>query len=283
VIPENELRELYLRKKFTMEKIAEILDCSPGVVQYWIKKHKIQTRKVVDYPTHYPQKLELPRERILHLYCIEKLSTREVAKIFGVSQSTLRRYMTEYNIATRKGNESRKYQKRFKRTKLNLSRDLLYRLYWIMDLSTYQIADMYGVSRSCVFSTLLRHDIDRKTPYQFKKGHTPWNKGKPYPQVSGENNYRWKGGYEPYYGPNWRIQRVKARERDGNQCSICHKSPEENEKELDVHHIVPFSEYGIKRYQEANRLENLITLCMSCHSKMELGVINLERMEIPYL
>jgi len=38
---------------------------------------------------------------------------------------------------------------------------------------------------------------------------------------------------------------------------------------LDVHHIVPFREFGLENYKKANRLENLISLCHSCHLKSE--------------
>ncbi|HLB41244.1 MAG TPA: HNH endonuclease [Gammaproteobacteria bacterium] len=34
----------------------------------------------------------------------------------------------------------------------------------------------------------------RNLPQRFKKGSTPWNKGKKFPQFSGENSPMWKGG-----------------------------------------------------------------------------------------
>jgi DEAD/DEAH box helicase domain-containing protein len=42
-----------------------------------------------------------------------------------------------------------------------------------------------------------------------------------------------------------------------------------------VHHIEPFRSFGYKRgrneaYEEANRLENLVTLCRSCHRRVEV-------------
>ena len=84
----------------------------------------------------------------------------------------------------------------------------------------------------------------------------------------GENTTVWKGGYDPYYGKNWLVQRRKARTRDGHTCQHCGKHRSELDRALDVHHIVSFSDFGIERYEEANRLDNLITLCPSCHSKI---------------
>ena len=81
-----------------------------------------------------------------------------------------------------------------------------------------------------------------------------------------ENNPTWKGGYEPYYGPNWPSQRNKARKRDNYTCQDCGIMEKELGQQLDVHHIIPFRNFGLERYKEANRIGNLISLCKSCHS-----------------
>lgn len=41
---EELLRELYLDRKWSMEKIGRAFDCSSGTVDYWIKKFGIETR-----------------------------------------------------------------------------------------------------------------------------------------------------------------------------------------------------------------------------------------------
>lgn len=91
--------------------------------------------------------------------------------------------------------------------------------------------------------------------------------------ICGGNHPAWKGGYEPYYGPNWYKQRRKARERDNHTCQLC--GAEKDGKEHDVHHIIPFREFGLENYKKANSLDNLITLCRSCHSQVENGGIEL--------
>jgi DEAD/DEAH box helicase domain-containing protein len=70
------------------------------------------------------------------------------------------------------------------------------------------------------------------------------------------------------YGPNWNEQRDKARARDGYICRVCGVS--EGEHAHHVHHITPFRTFS--NYQEANRLENLTTLCPSCHRRVESAV-----------
>jgi len=92
--------------------------------------------------------------------------------------------------------------------------------------------------------------------------------------MQGEKNPAWKGGYEPYYGENWHPKRRKALERDNHICQIC--GAEENGRKHDVHHIVPRREFDI--VEEANTLDNLITLCRSCHGRADTGKIPEEKL-----
>ncbi len=75
------------------------------------------------------------------------------------------------------------------------------------------------------------------------------------------------------YGPNWSQQRNAARQRDGYRCCQC-SAPEAPDRQHDVHHIRPFRDYGYvpgrnENYLEANQLDNLLTLCPSCHRAVE--------------
>lgn len=89
------------------------------------------------------------------------------------------------------------------------------------------------------------------------------------------------------YGPNWATQRERARERDELRCRHC-GAPEPPHKHHDVHHIRSLRELGVTRdgYAQLNDLDNLVTLCRSCHLKAEApqmtqgaltGVANLAR------
>ncbi len=75
------------------------------------------------------------------------------------------------------------------------------------------------------------------------------------------------------YGPNWQEQRRAARARDGYKCTRC-GIPESPEQQHHVHHIKPFYTFGYVRgentnYLAANVLDNLQTLCPSCHRIVE--------------
>ena len=79
------------------------------------------------------------------------------------------------------------------------------------------------------------------------------------------------------YGPNWAEQRRRALERDGYRCRTCGLDGEATKTPLHVHHVRPFREYGYRpgeneRYRTANQLDNLVTLCPSCHRQAEAAV-----------
>jgi DEAD/DEAH box helicase domain-containing protein len=93
------------------------------------------------------------------------------------------------------------------------------------------------------------------------------------------------------YGPNWEKIREKVRTRDGFKCQICgtpespstaSSAPLRAGRQHDVHHKIPFryfirsaltEGFAIEQaVQQANRLDNLTTLCPSCHKGAEANV-----------
>ncbi|MBI5303344.1 MAG: DEAD/DEAH box helicase [Chloroflexi bacterium] len=70
------------------------------------------------------------------------------------------------------------------------------------------------------------------------------------------------------YGPDWDALRERVRARDRYRCTGC-GAPEQG-RVHDVHHRIPFRAFASRA--EANRLENLTTLCHNCHRRAELAV-----------
>jgi DEAD/DEAH box helicase domain-containing protein len=70
------------------------------------------------------------------------------------------------------------------------------------------------------------------------------------------------------YGPNWQQQRERARARDNYRCQGC-GAPEQG-REHHVHHRIPFRAFAT--LELANQLQNLVTLCSTCHRRAELAV-----------
>jgi DEAD/DEAH box helicase domain-containing protein len=79
------------------------------------------------------------------------------------------------------------------------------------------------------------------------------------------------------YGPHWEAQRHAARARDGFRCTQCNVLEPVGGPQHHVHHIRPFREFGYVRGQNnndemAHELENLITVCSSCHRMIETAL-----------
>lgn len=77
------------------------------------------------------------------------------------------------------------------------------------------------------------------------------------------------------YGPNWQQQRKLVLARDNYRCQTCGAEARPGTG-LHVHHKRPFREFNYipglnDNYRQANQLDNLITLCPSCHRRAEMG------------
>jgi DEAD/DEAH box helicase domain-containing protein len=70
------------------------------------------------------------------------------------------------------------------------------------------------------------------------------------------------------YGPDWPSISLSVRRRDGFRCQVC--GLPESDREHDVHHKIPFRAFASA--QDANRLENLVTLCRADHRRAEQNV-----------
>lgn len=90
-------------------------------------------------------------------------------------------------------------------------------------------------------------------------------------QRVGDKHPQWRGG-QTYWingkkstdpqGLRWKTQRDLARERDKNTCQHCKLE----KAGLPVHHIIPY------RISHSHALDNLITLCPSCHTTADLKI-----------
>ena len=74
-------------------------------------------------------------------------------------------------------------------------------------------------------------------------------------------------GRPDYRGGNWQTVSRRIRERDAFRCRSCGVSEEDLGRQMDVHHVVPFRAFSSS--ERANREDNLISVCPSCHKKME--------------
>lgn len=86
--------------------------------------------------------------------------------------------------------------------------------------------------------------------------------------VVGESHHQWESGTIDYGQQWWRVRR-EALERDEYTCQNCGASSSELGQNPDVHHVVRVRDF--EEPQQAHVLENVVSLCRSCHRNVEEG------------
>lgn len=73
------------------------------------------------------------------------------------------------------------------------------------------------------------------------------------------------------YGPDWESTRKFIYSRDGWECVVCGSDKED--ADLHAHHITPLRKFadenGEVAYEDAHDFDNLVTVCASCHGRVE--------------
>mgnify|MGYP001572511083 CR=1 FL=1 len=95
------------------------------------------------------------------------------------------------------------------------------------------------------------------------EGNTPWNKGKPFLKIKGENHPNWKGGRTPENHKirtslEYKLWREAVFKRDNYTCIWCGDNKGGN---LNADHIKPFASFPELRFA----IDNGRTLCEPCH------------------
>lgn len=86
--------------------------------------------------------------------------------------------------------------------------------------------------------------------------------------VVGSEHHQWEGGTIEYGGSWWQV-REAALARDDYRCQQCGLSRTQLDRNPDVHHIERVRDF--EDPEEAHRLSNVVTLCRSCHRRVEEG------------
>lgn len=290
---EDTLHELYVEKELSAQVIGDELGCSDVTVLDWLHRHGIEVRNK-DPPTmtgeDNPQSVS--NEELIRDY-------RRVANELGKtpSQKEYNNHEDSYTWGAIRGHfdsmgelQDAAGLERLRKGRVDIVCDVCGEEFDVKhSLKEYRRCcspECDAKWREEAYSGENNHnhkeDIestcewcgDTYTAQAYKEGSTrfcsqecmvTWRSQK----YSGENHPRWKDNGAYYRGPNWRRQREKARERDDNECQECG-----SDDQLQVHHIVPYESFN--DYEKANRLQNLITLCVSCHHKLEWGSITVQ-------
>lgn len=192
-------------------------------------------------------------------YWIKKLSTREIARKYTISKSSVLNLMKKYKIKSRIQEKTWTKNRRIKQRKLMLgNNNPMRRISGLAKKVGRTIKERGSLAGKNNPSVKLENK--KKKSKALKKW---WKKNKDsilvkqrnekLKQYRGDKSSMWKGGisFEPYSSEfNGRLKQL-IRERDNFECQFCGIS--ENGRAHDIHHI----DYDKKDY----RKRNLITLC----------------------
>jgi uncharacterized protein YjcR len=239
---EDEERLRSLRQQGLSEAdIADELECSQATVHNWLNQFGIDTSRTrTEQPWH-------DEETLRELYVESEMTMDEVASELGCGRQAIEVWIHRHDIETRSYNPE---------TPEALQDESELRSMYLSDgMSTDAIAEQLDCAPSTVHGWLHGHGIETRTV-----GSQP-----------GELHHRWKGGVDEYYGDNWAKQRRKALRRDNYECQRCGITQSEHRNQtdigLDVHHKTPIRTF--QSPEGANTLDNLVTLCRSCHNSIE--------------
>jgi 5-methylcytosine-specific restriction endonuclease McrA/transposase-like protein len=283
------LQRLYHKEGLSTRDIAKRFDIDPATAYYWVDKHDIDTRDKSESQGG----ASFNKEQLQNLYHAQGLTTVEIAERFDIDPSNVSRAMKKLDIETRdnSGSNHRWWKGGDVETECHWCKQNL-----TLERTAYNPNGRNFCSDDCMYSWLSEYRkgkgkkrITLTCEYCGNEFETwPFKKDKrrfcsrecvhQSDYMTGENHPRWKGGGTHYYGPNWDTQREKRLEYDNHECVVCGiKNSEHLERwdySLHVHHIQPRTEFeqsdGSIDYEEANRLDNLITLCAECHQKWEM-------------
>jgi len=251
---ETYLREEYVENGRTMKDIANEHDVPYNTIRDAILNYGIETRNPDE--TRYFDRRKMLRESIDDIknrYVNEKQPAYEIANEYNVDDATITRLLKEAGVDVRNVQEQHLATTDYpKLTDYNW----LWEEYRNKEKYTPEIAEELGCSVGAVYNAILRHDIP------------VWEHGE---TISGEKNAHWNGGRERYYGPNWTEKRENAIQSNNEQCKACGMGREKHKEvygsDIEVHHITPIKEFDDP--EAANKVENLVPLCKSCHKTWE--------------
>lgn len=196
----------------------------------------------------------------VRMYTVDRLTTRQIAELVGVSASTVKRYLSAAGVVMRNAGSE-------KNAKFD-DIELLRHLYLTERKSTTDIASIIGSSASNVSKWLRRHGIEMRSTGS-ERGHLRMGDGArrklseaKRDRLTGSDNPNWRGG-TLYRDPERNRFRAKmwvktVKNRDGWRCVEC-----SSQDRLHAHHIKRWKDYPDLRYEVSNG----VTLCHSCHEK----------------
>ncbi len=200
------------------------------------------------------------KKLLIKLYSKEKKTAKEIAEILGVKPCFIYKALKEYNIPKNKRiawNEGKS-----KKTNPELN--------WGGNKVKNQIPWNKGLTKET--DSRVKELAKKKEQWHKNKDYSGWNNpfyGKKHTEEFKSKQSLNKGGTgipgeHSEYGAEFdNSLKEQVRFKDKYKCRGCNCPQIENGRQLDVHHI----DYNKKN----NNINNLISLCIGCHSKTNVN------------
>lgn len=246
---EDWIRRKHFEEFWSVGEIAEEASVAPPTVYTYAEKFDIDLKSEWKTSIDKDNPIRDP-DWIREKYVEEGLKTSELAELADINRGTAERWMDRFGIERRDPVEARA------EVDISLLKDeeWLREKYIEEDLSIADICDIIGCGRKVINTFMDRYGIERPDPY-----------------ATGPDAPNWRGGHDNNYGYLWPEQRAKALRRDQHRCQRCGITEPEHREQADrglhVHHKTPYREF--EDDEEAHNVENLISLCDSCHMIVE--------------
>lgn len=152
----DELYQLYWIENKSLSQIAEMYGVTQPTVIWWMDKHGL-ARRDRKAAGKLRRRLFANRDELFRRYWTENKTLKQIALMYGTHRLVVARWMDRYGIARR----DRKVVAELKRKPLG-TREELYKLYWVDNMSLSQIAKMYGVATPTVIRRMNKYGIARR-------------------------------------------------------------------------------------------------------------------------
>jgi len=238
------LQTMYWDHGMSSKEIANEFGVTSPTILSWMDKLGVEKRDA----TYISEQSEAPpqvkdEEWMYEKYIEQGYSVNKIATIAGTTKTTANRWLDNHGIKKRDRSKTRvKYDKLTDESWLR--KQLIEK-----GLTQVEVAEMVGGDPAVVSQWMKRHGIS----------------------VDGVEGPNTGGETVLSKGPNWDEQREKRLRVDNYECQDCGAESGPNGISLDVHHKVERTHFVDENnnvdWDRANDIDNLVTLCRSCHLK----------------
>lgn len=239
----DELYQMYVVDMMDTVEIAKEHGVGATTIGRWLESADIKMRSISEAHLKGKQK---PSDECLHqMYIDEGMTTTAIGDAFGIDPRTIWRWLMVGGTTPRPVSEMHLFGKH------KPTRDELYKLYTLDNLSTREIGAIVDVDSATIRRWLRDYDIPVRSVSDALMGK--W---------VGEKSPSWRGGKSRYCHKFNETFKESMREEFGRKCFICGKSEHDNGKKLAVHHT---------NYDRSCMCENVecrfVPLCTRCHGR----------------